>query len=85
MLSQPGPALFQGDIEFISCVDPGRTWQNYQTIETGINSQERRGVLVPIFRNKGNMQSYSSYRGIKLKSHSVKGWKRVVEVTVKCR
>ncbi|KAK3507279.1 hypothetical protein QTP70_013537 [Hemibagrus guttatus] len=32
----------------------------------------RRSVLVPIFKNKGDVQSCSNYRGIKLMSHTMK-------------
>ncbi|KAK3556097.1 hypothetical protein QTP70_005246 [Hemibagrus guttatus] len=32
----------------------------------------RRSVLVPIFKNKGDVQSCSNYRGIKLMSHTLK-------------
>ena len=39
----------------------------------------RDGILIPIFKNKGEVQSYSNYRGIKLISHSMKLWERVVE------
>ncbi|KAK3523668.1 hypothetical protein QTP70_007843 [Hemibagrus guttatus] len=38
----------------------------------------RRSVLVPIFKNKGDVQSCSNYRGIKLMSHTMKVWERVV-------
>ncbi|KAK3532175.1 hypothetical protein QTP86_009196 [Hemibagrus guttatus] len=38
----------------------------------------RRSVLVPIFKNKGDVQSCSNYRGIKLMSHTIKVWERVV-------
>ncbi|KAK3511784.1 hypothetical protein QTP70_021803, partial [Hemibagrus guttatus] len=43
----------------------------------------RRSVLVPIFKNKGDMQSCSNYRGIKLTSHTMKLWERVVEARVR--
>ena len=36
-------------------------------------------ILIPIFKNKGDVQSYSHYRGIKLISHTMKLWERVVE------
>ncbi|KAK3543676.1 hypothetical protein QTP70_026892, partial [Hemibagrus guttatus] len=36
----------------------------------------RRSVLVPIFKNKGDMQSCSNYMGKKLMSHTMKGAKR---------
>ena len=39
----------------------------------------RRSVLVPIFKNKGDVQSCGNYRGIKLMSHTMKLWERVVE------
>ncbi|KAK3562420.1 hypothetical protein QTP86_033655 [Hemibagrus guttatus] len=36
----------------------------------------RRSVLVPIFKNKGDVQSCSNYRGIKLMSHTMKTWRK---------
>ncbi|KAK3564444.1 hypothetical protein QTP86_020382 [Hemibagrus guttatus] len=41
----------------------------------------RRSVLVPIFKNKGDVQS--CYRGIKLMSHKMKLWERVVEARLR--
>jgi hypothetical protein len=32
----------------------------------------RRSILVPIFKNKGDVQSCTNYRGIKLMSHTIK-------------
>ncbi|KAK3561844.1 hypothetical protein QTP86_017495 [Hemibagrus guttatus] len=43
----------------------------------------RRSVLVPIFTNKGDVQSCSNYRGIKLMSHTMKLWERVVEARLR--
>ncbi|KAK3575396.1 hypothetical protein QTP86_025801 [Hemibagrus guttatus] len=43
----------------------------------------RRSVLVPIFKNKGDVQSCSNYRGIKLMSHTMKVWGRVVEARLR--
>ncbi|KAK3568192.1 hypothetical protein QTP86_000235 [Hemibagrus guttatus] len=43
----------------------------------------RRSVLVPIFNNKGDVQSSSNYRGIKLMSHTMKLWERVVETRLR--
>ncbi|KAK3513743.1 hypothetical protein QTP70_028734, partial [Hemibagrus guttatus] len=43
----------------------------------------RRSVLAPIFRNKGDVQSCSNYRGIKLMSHTMKLWERVVEARLR--
>ncbi|KAK3509854.1 hypothetical protein QTP70_015741 [Hemibagrus guttatus] len=43
----------------------------------------RRSALVPIFKNKGDVQSCSNYRGIKLMSHTMKLWERVVEARLR--
>ena len=43
----------------------------------------RRSVLVPIFKNKGDVQSCVNYRGIKLMSHTMKLWERVVEARLR--
>ncbi|MCJ8745636.1 hypothetical protein PDJAM_G00132350 [Pangasius djambal] len=43
----------------------------------------RSSVLVPIFKNKGDVQSCSNYRGIKLMSHTMKLWERVVEARLR--
>ncbi|KAK3549439.1 hypothetical protein QTP86_001440 [Hemibagrus guttatus] len=43
----------------------------------------RRSVLVPIFKNKGDVQICSNYRGIKLMSHTMKVWERVVEARLR--
>ena len=36
-------------------------------------------ILIPIFKNKGAVQSCSNYRGIKLINHTMKLWERVIE------
>jgi len=41
--------------------------------------EEWRSILVPIFKNKGDVQSCTNYHGIKLMSHTMKLWKRVIE------
>ncbi|RJG15641.1 hypothetical protein D4A39_16580, partial [Alcanivorax profundi] len=43
----------------------------------------RRSVLVPIFKNKGDVQNCGNYRGIKLMSHTMKLWERVVEARLR--
>ncbi|KAK3548127.1 hypothetical protein QTP70_004864 [Hemibagrus guttatus] len=45
--------------------------------------EEWRSVLVPIFKNKGDVQSCSNYRGIKLMSHTMKLWERVAEARLR--
>ncbi|KAI5102764.1 gastrula zinc finger protein XlCGF28.1-like, partial [Silurus meridionalis] len=43
----------------------------------------RRSVLVLIFKHKGDVQPCSNYRGIKLISHTMKLWERVVEARLR--
>ena len=40
---------------------------------------EWRSIFVPIYKNKGVIQSCTNYRGIKLMSHNIKLWERVIE------
>ena len=39
----------------------------------------RDSVLVPIYENKGDIQDYRSYRGVKHMSHPIKIWERITE------
>jgi hypothetical protein len=43
----------------------------------------RRSTLVPIFKNKGDIQSCTNYLGIKLMSHTMKLWERVIELRLR--
>jgi hypothetical protein len=42
-----------------------------------MSDEWRRGILVPIFKNKGDVQSCTCYRGIKLMSHTMPPWERI--------
>ena len=44
-----------------------------------IPEEWRKIILVPFFKNKGDVQCSSNYRGIKLISHSMKLWESVME------
>jgi Reverse transcriptase (RNA-dependent DNA polymerase) len=44
-----------------------------------MSDEWRRSILVPIFKNKGDIQSFTNYRGIKLMSHTMNLWERVIE------
>ena len=39
----------------------------------------RKSILVPIFKEKGDIQDCNNYRGIKLMSHTMKIWERIIE------
>ena len=39
----------------------------------------RESVVVPIFKGKGDIQECSNYRGIKLMSHTMKIWEKILE------
>jgi Reverse transcriptase (RNA-dependent DNA polymerase) len=39
----------------------------------------RTSILVPIFKNKRDIQNCTNYREIKLMSHTMKLWERVIE------
>ena len=45
----------------------------------------RRSVLIPIYKNKGEAQCCGNYRGIKLMSHTMKVWERIIEARLKDR
>jgi hypothetical protein len=40
---------------------------------------EWRSIIVPIFKNKRDIQSYTNYREIKLMSHTMKFWEKVIK------
>ena len=40
---------------------------------------ERESWVVPLYKGKGDAQECKNYRGIKLLSHTMKLWERVVE------
>ncbi|PKA52309.1 integrator complex subunit 11 [Apostasia shenzhenica] len=44
-----------------------------------MSNEWRKSILVPIYKNKGDVQNYANYRGIKLMSHTLKLWERVIE------
>ena len=40
-------------------------------------------VLIPIYKNKGDAQCCGNYKGIKLMSHTMKIWERVIEARLR--
>ena len=45
----------------------------------------KRSVLIPIYKNKGDAQCCGNYRGIKLMSHTMKVWERIIEARLRDR
>ena len=45
----------------------------------------RRSVLIPIYKNKGGAQCCGNYRRIKLMSHTMKLWERIIETRLRDR
>ena len=43
----------------------------------------RRSVLIPIYKNKGDAQCCGNYRGIKLMSHTMKVWEKIIEARLR--
>ena len=41
--------------------------------------QWRESIIVPVYKEKGDIQDCSNYRGIKLMSHTMKIWERIIE------
>jgi len=39
----------------------------------------RHSIIIPLYKNKGDAQNCNNYRGIKLLSHTMKLWERVIE------
>ena len=50
-----------------------------------IQEEWRRSVLIPIYKNKGDAQCCGNYRGIKLMSHTMKVWERIIEAKIRDR
>ena len=47
--------------------------------EKGMPDEWQAGVLVPIFKGKGDVRSCNTYRGVKLLEHAMKIVERVLE------
>lgn len=59
------------------CVRKGIQCKTYAKSNMRMVPEEwRKSVLVLIFKNKGDVQSCSNYRGINLISHNMKLWEK---------
>ena len=43
----------------------------------------RRSVLVPFYKGKGDIKECGNYRGIKLMSHIIKLWERIIKARIR--
>ncbi|KAG5615220.1 hypothetical protein H5410_015044 [Solanum commersonii] len=50
---------------------------------TKMPDEWRWSTMVPLYKNKGDIQNCNNYKGIKLLSHTMKIWERVVEMRVR--
>ena len=50
-----------------------------------MSEEWKRSVHIPIYKNKGDAQCCGNYRGIKLISHTMKVWKRIIEARLRDR
>ena len=48
-----------------------------------MSDEWRRSVLVPLYKGKRNIKECGNYRGIKLMSHTMKLWERVIEARIR--
>ena len=55
----------------------------YSVLPMSIPSVRRESVLVPIFKEKGDIQECKNYRGIKLLPHTFKIWELVLDKRVR--
>jgi hypothetical protein len=66
-----------------SLVDVAIVWLtklfNFILRSNKMSDEWRRSILVSIFKNKGDVQSCTNYRGIKLMSHTMKLWEGIIE------
>ena len=48
-----------------------------------IPTEWRDSVIIPIYKEKGDIQDCGNYRGIKLLSHTMKIWERITDRTLR--
>ena len=53
--------------------------KQYNITMERMQEERRNSVLIPKFKNKCDVQSWSNYRGIKLISHTMQLWERIIE------
>ena len=56
-------------------------WDLFEKIheQEEIPDEWRKSFIIPIFKEKGDIQDCNNYRGIKLMSHTMKIWERIID------
>ena len=53
-------------------------------LKTGLMPNEwRESIIVPVYKNKGDVQECGNYRGIKLTSHTLKTWEQLIDTRLR--
>lgn len=63
--------LGENGIQFLTCLFN-------KIIRDGIPTEWRKSFLIPFFKNKGDIRLCENYRAVKLMSHTLKIWERVI-------
>ena len=58
---------------------------NRQLVGERLPEEWRKSVFIPIYKKKGDAQCCGNYRGIKLMSHPMKVWERIIEARLRDR
>nr|GEW11156.1 hypothetical protein [Tanacetum cinerariifolium] len=88
MRSNKAVGPYQFRIEAWRCLeDEGVKWLtclfNKIFLSAKMPDEWRLSEVIPIYKNKGDAQACSNYRGIKLLSHTLKLWDRVIEIRLR--
>ena len=59
------------------------TYIRQRIMADGIPDSWKKSKLIPIFKNKGDILECNNYRGIKLMSHFMKLWERIIEARLR--
>src|SRR3954469_12484439 len=78
---------WEGNRTWKACGTTSTTWLTSlfnKILESGkMPDAWRNSTIVPIYKKKGDIQQCGSYRGIKLMSHTMKLWERVIDARLR--
>ena len=83
----PIPSVNDTPIEAIIMVEELKpellTYILQRIMANGIPDSWKKSILIPIFKNQGDILECNNYRGIKLISHFMKLWERIIEARLR--